>query len=245
MGKKNCCVEKKQCSQKPCDTKCDKVECTPDCCSISYQRLDKLRTGWSILNAGGSVLPLVADGLNIDGINTRNGDPIAVPTAAIFQASAQGVALATVAGAVITPVLNNAYYSYNFVNTHRYLPFENCNKLDQVFGFYINSQTGQVEIYQAFPDINLPVNVNRAELLALPAADLSIAQKCQLKELNFLYKLGLKAIEELPSAPKTEGNIVEVHYKCKKFLIAINRADGTQSVVNNNGAYTIVATEIC
>lgn len=244
MGKKNCCGEKK-CSPKPCDTKCDKVECKPDCCSIAYQRLDKLRTGWSILNAGGSVLPLVADTTNIDGINTRNGEPIAIPTAAIFQNAAQGVALATVTDTDITPVLNNAYYAYNFVNTHRYLSIETCNKLDQVFGFYINSQTGQLEVFQAFPEINLPVNVNRAELLALPAADLSIAQKCQLKELNFLYKLGLKAIEELPSFPKTEGNIVEVNYKCKKFLVAINRADGTQSVVANNGAFVIVATEIC
>ena len=60
------------------------------------------------------------------------------------------------------------------------------------------------------------------------------------------WKLSLKAVERVQGNPKEEGNICEISDKCgNKYLVAINRADGTKSVCTYNSAYSIVVVKLC
>jgi len=142
--------------------------------------------------------------------------------------------------------LNNAWYAYIFVNTMRYQSFEACGKGDQVVGWYVNTSTGQLELFQPLPDLNLAVSDNRGYLIGFATDNLSSIQKQKLYQLNILYKLSLKAVERVGQDPKEEGNICEFTDKCgQKWLLAINRANSQSSVIADNYEYVIVSVPLC
>jgi hypothetical protein len=236
--------ESKCCPPSPCDVECCVPETAIDCCSLPYLRLNKLRTIWSQIDATGSInLPVTVSALNVENVYNRSGNAVAVPDN-IFGNS--GVDLAVISSGAISIVFNLAYYAYLFVNTHRYVSFEACGKLDQVVGWYVDTATGQLELFQALPDLNLQLTDNRIDLDSIPTVELTSVQKAKLYNLNTLYKASIKAIERVSANPKEEGNIVEVVDKCgQKWLLAINRADGTASVADFTTQFVIVGVPLC
>ncbi len=143
-------------------------------------------------------------------------------------------------------IYDNFLYAYNFVNTHRYQAFESCGKPDQVVGWYVNTQTGQLQLFQDLPDLSLVVANDRASYLSTPTDSLTSLQKQQLYALNVLYKVSMKAIERVGANPKEEGNICEFTDKCgQKWLLAINRANSQDSVANLETEFVIVGVPLC
>ena len=210
---------------KSCYTDCCKPERALDCCTIPYQRLEKLRNGWSNVGAiGDAGLPLVTtNGITVDSVATRAGNPILVPVASIFGSTGSPVGLVTVSGTEIVPEYNGAYYAYLFVQTHRYLNFQECGKLDQVIGWAANFCSGQLELFQDLCELNLQVSVNRGSLISEADSALSNVERKQLHNLNKFYKIGQAAVEAIGVSQKEEGNIVEVTTKCgQRWLVAVN-----------------------
>ncbi len=142
--------------------------------------------------------------------------------------------------------LNNAWYAYIFVNTMRYQTFEACGKADQVVGWFVDTTTGQLELFQALPELNLNVTDNRGQLIAYATDNLTSVQKQKLYNLNNLYKLSTAAIARVDANPKEEGNICEFTDKCgQKWLLAINRANSEPSVINANTQFVVVGVRMC
>ncbi len=143
-------------------------------------------------------------------------------------------------------ILNNALYAYNFVNTMRYQSFEACGKADQVVGWLVNTSTGQLELFQALPDLNLSLTDNRGQLIAIAKENLTSVQKQKLYNLNVLYKVSQDAVARVAANPKEEGNICEFTDKCgQKWLLAINRADSQAPVISAGSQFVIVGVPLC
>lgn len=217
----------KKCGPKkenPCNVECCITDCNPDCCTAAFQRLDKLRMEW-LLNQNTASLTtaqLIANnraGVSVDVSGTTSATGVLEQTAAVF------------------------------VNTVRYLNFEECGKLDQVTGWSVDIQTGDLYFYQDLPELGLTTSLSRAVLLTTTAQDMSPVVRRQLTEIEPFWKLSLKAIERVRENPKTEGNICEIKDKCgNKFLVAINRtqsqAEG-QSICEYNSQYSLVVVKLC
>ena len=246
----------KCCPPSPCDIPCCVPDCEVDCCSVAYQRLDKLRSAWSLIaSTGGSSSPifpqLVNPSGNVLGVVSRNGNGVLSPDDSVYgeQTSTNNIVFYATGNNSGTLTVNsaeeNALYGYLFVNVERYLTFESCGKKDQVVGWYVNTQSGQLQLFQALPDLNLQTNTTRYALDSTAVSNLSSIQKQQLYALNVLYKASLKAIAAAQGNPKTEGNIVHVTDKCgQKWLIAINRA-GSVDVCETNFEWVVVAVPLC
>jgi hypothetical protein len=246
----------KCCPPSPCDVPCCVPECEVDCCSAAYQRLDKLRSAWSLIAATGGasspVLPEIVDASgNVSGVVSRNGNGVLNPDWTVFTTdglpatNVQQLSTGNSGSLTVESGEENAFYGYLFVNVERYLTFESCGKKDQVVGWYVNTQSGQLQLFQALPDLNLQTTTTRYALDSTPITDLSSIQKQQLYALNVLYKASIKAIAAAQGNPKTEGNIVHVTDKCgQKWLIAINRA-GTTDVCETNFQWVVVAVPLC
>ncbi len=212
----------KKCSKKDdCNVECCLPDCNPDCCTAAFQRLDKLRTEW-LLVQNGLVEP-------VNYVYNRGAQQVNVDGSGSF------LPLETTAS--------------GFVNTVRYLNFEECGKLDQVLGWSVDVQTGALYLYQNLPDLGLTTSVNRATLLGLNPALITSTQRRQLSELEPFWKLSLKAVERVRENPKTEGNICEIKDKCgNRFLVAINRTNSQpngQSVCDYTSQFSIVAVKLC
>lgn len=211
--------------RKPCDVDCCIPDCNPECCTAAFQRLDKLRQVWQLVQFGTTGL-------------TTPVPVVAVPTSVINRAG-QNVD--------VSGYENLEGAAAAFVNEVRYLNFEECGKMDQVTGWSVDVQTGDLYFYQNLPELGLTTEVSRANLLG--QAVLTPTQKKQLHAMEPFWKLALKAVQRVHENPKTEGNICEIRDKCgNKFLVAINRAAG-QSLNNGiceyNSEYSVVAVKLC
>jgi len=219
----------KKCSKKDsCDVECCVPDCNPECCTAAFQRLDKLRTEWL----------LVQNGLQIMDVSGS--------TPYVYNRGAQQVWVIGPTENQLQPLEATAY---GFVNTVRYLNFEECGKLDQVIGWSVDVQTGALYLYQNLPDLGLTTSINRATLLGLAPSAITSTQRRQLAELEHFWKLSLKAVERIRENPKTEGNICEIKDKCcNRFLVAINRTNSQpngQSVCDYTSQFSIVAVKLC
>src|SRR3990167_70989 len=210
------CSPKKHCPKKDaCDVECCITDCNTDCCTAAFQRLDKLRMNWllvqqSSLDAPTSVFTRNSQEVNVDGSGSY------LP----LEATAAG-----------------------FVNTVRYLGYEECGKLDQVTGWSVNVQTGDLYFYQNLPDLGLSTTDSRATLLNIVSEELTPSQRKQLNVMEPFWKLALKAVDRVRENPKTEGNICEIKDKCgNKFLVAINRTNDQEnlSACDYNPSYSVV-----
>ena len=248
-----------------CEVNCCIKECNPNCCTIPFQRLDKLRNQWMNVNMYPSFNDKNVD--NEDDAVNRGANVITPPSGSNSHATPtylqynNPVAFGDTSGTVDVINGNNEMAAYMFVNIVRYLNFEECGKQDQVLGWSVNVQTGELVMYQNLEDLNITVNTSRANLLSYSVDALTSQMKIQLRNLEPFWKLSLKAIERVGQNPKEEGNICELSDKCgNKYLIAINRAtnampvdlDGfdaaltsATSVCNYTGNYTIVAIKLC
>jgi hypothetical protein len=225
-----------------------------DCCTSQYQRLNRLLTLQSVPN---SFTFNYNDGFgNGNGSFYRSG--VAVPlgsTAALgdayFNPGATGSQSTTTvtysgntAGSSGANGTQNAYNPYNWVNSERYLSFEPSCKNDQVWGWYVDTASGQLQLFQETDGV--PTWAVRYDLLSAQYETMTPQQRKQLKLLNKLYKLSLKAVKEVRAMPKTEGNIVQVTDKCgQKWLIAINFAQTYNiNVLANEQQYVVVACKL-
>lgn len=141
----------------------------------------------------------------------------------------------------------NAFSAYFWVNTLRYLSFEPSCQNDQVWGWYVDLQDGNLQLFQETDGV--PTNIIRLYTLTANSSS-SVSLKRQAKILNNLYKLSYKAIKSIEGIPKEEGNIVKITDKCdQKWLLAVNFVNTSHGSVfgvggTNNSAYIIVATKL-
>lgn len=210
---------KKCCPKKDaCKVECCLPDCNPDCCTAAFQRLDKLRNQWLDVQMG-------------------EEDPVN----SVYNRANSSVDVSGYAG----PLEKT---SAGFVNTVRYLTFEACGKEDQVMGWSVDAQTGDLYFYQDLCELGLTTSDSRATLLNTAPTALSPADARKLANMEPFWKLSLKAIERVRENPKTEGNICEIKDKCgNRFLVAINRiySQATQSVCDFNCQYTLVVVKLC
>lgn len=277
---------KKCCKVNQCETDCNPIECCPtspevdpcacespmDCCSLPYQRLDKLRNLF-VTNVSSSLSSEPYDATlkvtgnttlsNYDLIKQRNGNVVTVPSAGLFgnvsssdytlqgffntQEEELPVELVT----ANSGRFDNAAIAYNFVQTMRYSMYRDvvCTSADQVLGFFFNPNTRQLQVFQ---DLTGPLNA-----LGLTFTDtlqqldtintLTNQQKQKLVSLNILYDLGLNAVRRVNLNPKTEGNIMKIVDKCyNEWLLVIATADvpiSTGYAPGVNG-YVVVASRL-
>jgi len=230
------------------EPKCCVSEKAIDCCSLPYQRLDKLRTIWATASFDGLRSSQAASAGLFTTVFNRAGDAVAVPVASIFQATdTNGIALAGTSTSAPGPAtsMNNAYYGYLFVNTMRYLTYEACGKTDQVWGWLVDTSVGNLELFQNIPEDNLNMTTNLLTLSNISEENLSSTQRRQYAQLNVLYKLSLKAIEKVGANPKEEGNIVLVTDKRdRKWMLTINNANNQSSVCDVVTRFVIVGVAL-
>ncbi len=252
--KKSCCPPKKD----DCNVNCCVPDCNPDCCTPAFQRLDKLRVNWQQVQLNEDEL--------VTSVFNRAGSEVTVPTQDNTTPYNSNVATTT-----NVFMGNNELASLAFVNQVRYLNYEECGKADQVMGWSVDLQSGELFFYQSLPDLGLTglsaptgssiycTGDDRAVLLNTAPGSLTPYDRRKLQEMEPFWKLSLKAVERVRENPKTEGNICEIKDKCgNRFLVAINRAVGqngypngntttTQgaSVCDYNSRYTIVAVKLC
>jgi hypothetical protein len=221
---KKCCDASNK--EKPCNPDCCVPDCNPDCCTAAFQRLDKLRTEWLFVQ--NSLVDPPTQVFN------RAGNAIAIP------------AVCDPSGTYNNSALTNT--AAGFVNTVRYLNFEECGKQDQVVGWFVDLSNENIVLLQDLLDIGLTSCDSRADLLNTIVTQLSPTDKRKLNEFEFFWKLSVKAVARVSGNPKTEGNICEIKDKCgNRYLVAINRADKQEdvSVCDYNAKFVIVAIRLC
>lgn len=214
---KKCCPKKDACA-----VECCLPDCNPDCCTAAFQRLDKLRMDWLLVQQGSIDVP-----------------------STVYNRAAQEIVL-DASGSQLTGALELT--AAGFVNTVRYLNYEECGKMDQVTGWSVDVQTGDLYFYQDLPDLGLSTSDSRADLLNTAPTSLTPQDRRKIHEMEAFWKLSLKAVERVRENPKSEGNICEIKDKCRnKFLVAINRVDNqeTQSICVYNSRYSIVVVKLC
>ena len=244
--------------KKPCQSSSSSSCCTEqciDCCTSQYQRLSLVRNmvaaaqvvgDWSV-NAGqknrcggdiknpntatdNTVTAIVGAYANEVGCSA-NGD-LALP-----ESFSQDDGIAVTGYEV-------ANLTYQFVNQLAYGPYEPGCHNDQVMGWFVNLQSGELQLYTEMDGV--PTNATRACLSANITP--SSTQKKQLKLLNKLYKLSKSAVKEVNGIPSQEGNIVEVcDCKGERWLLYIDTAssqDGSP-LSECNYRFAIVATKLC
>ncbi len=252
--------------KKPCQSSSSSTCCTEqclDCCSSQYQRLSRLAcmvadnqiTGeWSVAEENttrcGDFIPrpnLVND--------NSTGGVTGFPTAGAYYNVNPGCSASGNAGAP-TPFSDTdgvaiagyevANLAYQFVNQFAYGPYEPGCHNDQVYGWYVNVQSGELQLFMQMDGV--PTTATRLCLSNDLALGMTSAQKKQLKLLNKLYKLSKSAIKEVNGIPSTEGNIVEVcDCKGEKWLIYIDTA-GAQvgsALSPCNFEFSLVACKLC
>ena len=238
LCKTKCRKSSKKCcppKETPCNVECCIADCNPDCCTAAFQRLDKLRNLWLEVQMKQTHARAT--------VTNRAGTPVNVDGSGTYL-----------------PLEEEASA---FVNTVRYLNFEECGKLDQVTGWSVDVQSGDLYFYQNLYDLGLTTGSStsansRAVLLGKTPTELTSTERRQLAEMEPFWKLSLKAVERVSENPKTEGNICEIKDKCgNKFLVAINRIasqngngnNGTQpnpqSICDYNSQYSIVVVKLC
>ena len=257
---------KKPCQSSSSSSSCCTEQCI-DCCSSQYQRLSGFRTfviDQQLTNLNGSwtekintntSTPQTSDAVfNRCGVLVPAPDAISAPSgsgASLTAGSAyyQNSLTGCTSGPFIPTPLNGgstevAEAAYYFVNEFAYGPYEPGCHNDQVWGWYVNIATGELQLFTQTDGV--PTQATR---LCLSSQDvLSSTEKRQLKVLNKLYKLTKSAVKEINGIPSQEGNIVEVcDCKGQRWLLYINTAQAQNGspLAACNYQFAVVATKLC
>jgi len=252
---------KKPCQSSSSSSSCCTEQCV-DCCTSQYQRLSGFRSFVIDQQLGQSDSSWVAANTNAtepgNGVKNRCGVTILPPNANPANPAASGVSGAyfqnpltgctslspfkpTNLDGELTLVAEAAYY---FVNEFAYGPYEPGCHNDQVWGWYVNISTGELQLFTQTEGV--PTQATR---LCLSSQDvLSSTEKRQLKVLNKLFKLTKSAVKEIEGIPSQEGNIVEVcDCKGQRWLLYINTAQAQNGspLAACNYTFAVVATKLC
>jgi hypothetical protein len=141
---------------------------------------------------------------------------------------------------------NIAACAYYFVNTYASGPYEPGCHNNQVYGWYVDVSTGELQLFTQTDGV--PTNATRLCLSSETSENMTSVQKKQLKVLNKLFKLSKTAVKEVNGVTQLDGKIVEV-CDCKgdKWLLYVN----TASMLNGsplsscNSKFAVVATKLC
>jgi len=253
---------KKPCQSSSSSSSCCTEQCV-DCCTSQYQRLSSFRA--FVVNqqlrqsvSSQSVSSWVTTNTNEtdpgSGVKNRCGVTILPPNAdpAGGTSGVSGAYYQTLAGCTSGTLgepqnLENFYVAeaaYYFVNEFAYGPYEPGCHNDQVWGWYVNISTGELQLFTQTEGV--PTQATR---LCLSSQDLlSSTQKRQLKVLNKLFKLTKSAVKEIEGIPSQEGNIVEVcDCKGQRWLLYINTAQAQNGspLAACNYTFAVVATKLC
>lgn len=286
LEKSLCCPKPKKCSKVvTCATECDPINCCPtvptvdpcacetamDCCSLPYQRLDKLRGVYSTLastslkNEGYNTTYNSTTGLNsFNKTFTRGGVAVVVPDVNPFTMSGYTggdivgfYPALTANGTEVIPNNGGVYYdnaaaAYNFVQTMRYTMYRDvvCTAADQVLGWFVNPTGQQLQVFQDLSGINSPLGLTMTDTLQYYnslTGTLSNSQKQKLASLNILYDLSINVLRKINLNPKTEGNIMNMCDRCgQEWMIVVNTADvpGSSGYQPGVNGYVIVASRV-
>lgn len=236
--------------KKPCQSSSSSSCCTEqcvDCCSSQYQTLSLLRNlvaANQVQYAGTTALWNVSTA----GTN-RCGELIPEPSTTGGGAYDQQSAYSGGCTSENRPTdlnsgdLEVANLSYYFVNEFAYGPYEPGCHNDQVYGWYVNLQSGELQLFTTTDSV--PTQATRLCLSSLSSP--SSTQRKQLKVLNKLFKLSKSAVKEVNGIPSQAGNIVEVcDCKGERWLLYIDTAaaqDG--NALECNYEFAVVATKLC
>lgn len=237
---------KKPCQSSSSSSSCCTEQCI-DCCSSQYQRLAEVRN-MVAANQVSDSWDVNVGAVNRCGINILPPSVGATGATGAYDGETgctgnNGIAPNPVSlNDGSTQVANLAYY---FVNQFAYGPYEPGCHNDQVWGWYVDIESGELQLFT--PTEGVPTNATRACLVASGAVGSS--QTKQLKVLNKLYRLSKSAIKEVNGIPSQEGNIVEV-CDCKgdRWLLYVNTAaaqGGASPLATCNYEFAIVATKLC
>lgn len=267
------CSKDRKC-KKPCQSSSSSSCCTEqcvDCCTSQYQRLSRFTSLVSDLQLQTRVgLPAnlavnTTQSTSENALRSRCGGVIPAPAVNVNVVDVSGAyanetGCSGATGDSNTPVsfvdstgnlnprgdndMTVAAAGYYFVNEMAYGPYEPGCHNDQVYGWYVDLSTGELQLFTQMDGV--PTNATRACLSANSSP--SSAQKKQLKVLNKLYKLSKSAVKEVNGIPSQEGNIVEV-CDCKggKWLLYVNTASlqNASPLSECNYEFAIVATKLC
>lgn len=238
--------------KKPCQSSSSSSCCTDqclDCCSTQFVRLNRFAT-------------YVTDAIMWnefavnENANNRCGEAILMPNALEFGDGNSGppgayyaeTGCSGASGDSNLPVnlgdeeVSNAAYYY--VNQFAYGPYEPGCHNDQVMGWYVNLQSGELQLFTEYEGV--PVNATRACLSANISP--TSTQRKQLKVLNSLFKLSKSAVKMVNGIPSEEGNIVEV-CDCRggRWLVYINVSayDAEANALSCNYEFAVVACKLC
>jgi hypothetical protein len=136
----------------------------------------------------------------------------------------------------------NALLSYAFVNTERYVNFESCGKEDQVIGWYVNTADGNLELYQALPELNLAQTDNRLTLDSIIATNLTSVQKQQLASLQSTMNSLASQISSLTgqfgdgseqATMQTQTNVQGLQGYLKDMKVTDGKIKGFDTMIEN------------
>lgn len=230
---------KKPCQSSSSSSSCCTEQCV-DCCTSQYQRLSLFR---NMVAAN----QLTGDWTVVGELQNRCGSLIPVPNDSQNGAYAQDPSTGCTTGPyepTSLTSLNVANLAFYFVNAFAYGPYEPGCHNDQVWGWYVNIETGELELFTQTEGV--PTNATRLCLSNQIAP--SSTQKKQLKLLNKLFKLTKSAVKEINGIPSQEGNIVEVcDCKGQRWLLYIDTAQSQNGspLAACNYQFTVVATKLC
>lgn len=252
--------------KKPCASSSSSTCCSEqciNCCTSQYQRLSNFAnlvaynqvyyagstnsTSWidsPNTNAGGTIYN--RSGVLVPPPNPDVGTTGETPLDGAYYNTESGC---SAAGDPYLPQdlddLVVAQAAYYFVNEFSYGPYEPGCHNDQVYGWFVNIYTGELQLFTQFDGV--PTNATRA-CLASDTSVMSSAQRRQLKVLNRLYKLSKAAVKEVNGIPSQNGNIVEVcDCKGERWLLFIDTA-GIQNgspLSTTNYEFAVVACKLC
>jgi hypothetical protein len=248
------CAASKKC-KKPCasssSSSCCSEQCV-DCCSSQYQRLSRFSAfvvNQLLTNESGSTSAWV----NMTDVTNRCGAAVPEPNNAsggAYETAITGCTSGAYASTDLDGTTQGVYdlqvalSAYYFVNEFAYNAYEPGCRNDQVWGWYVDLSSGQLQLFTETDGV--PTSSTR--LCLSNETTLTSSQSRQLKVLNRLYRLSKSAVKEVNGIPSQEGNIVEVcDCKGQRWLLYINTAAAQNGspLASCNYQFAVVATKLC
>lgn len=229
MGKKCCDSVSTSSSSSACvNTEKDCCKCVEvvNCCTPQYQRLDKLRNQWSLINAADS-----SDDIYDEYIYDRAGNQIDYSGWSGKIYSDETFDSSDLSG--------NLMVAFAFVVSHRYINIERC-KSDQVWGWYVNVKNGDLVFMQETERVSN--DTSRHEIYNKPCNQLTVDEKRAKSVMDRFFNLSTNVINEC-RYPRTEGDMVETTDSCgQKWLVAVNFVDTLGGLEDNNNSNNGITT---
>lgn len=216
MGKKCCSNDSEKCS--------DVVNCN----TSQYQRLDKLRNHWSLVNTASDHDDIFENEFynrngnryDYSGFNVQLWTPYLIMR--VDPDTSENVLDYVINTPLEHDLCGNLMVALTFVIAHKNTKFEGCK--NQVYGWYVNFKNNDLIFIDQTEGVD--ISLNRLTLYNKSIANLTIDEKKSKCVFDRFFNMSQNIIS-CNDIPSTEGDIVEVTDSCgQKWLVAYNFADG-------------------